>query len=420
MAKRRKNTRLRRAAALLVALLLIAAIICGYILWSKGYLDGFIPSESTSDEESSGGSSDSTSNEDSSSGSSDSTSDEDSSSGSSESTSDEESSGGADIVTDELSIHFLMLGNKYSGDCTLIKAGDTEILIDAGSRASSAETIAEYVSEYCEDGVLEYVIATHADQDHISGFVGTTKIPGIFDVFECETIIDFPKTNKDTKVYHDYVEKRDAEVESGAVHYTALECWNETDGAKRSYEIADGITMNILYNVFYEEKSSDENNYSVCLLFTQGENHYLFTGDLEEKGEEALVEKNDLPQCKLFKAGHHGSPTSSTEALLSVIRPEIVVVSCCCGYKEYTDNMLNVFPSQAFVDRVAPYTDKIYVPTVYSETAEGGFEAMNGNIVVSSDGGEVTVSCSNNDILFKDTEWFKKYRTWPENGVGAA
>lgn len=177
MAKRRKNTRLRRAAALLVALLLIAAIICGYILWSKGYLDGFIPSESTSDE--------------------------DSSSGSSESTSDEESSGGADIVTDELSIHFLMLGNKYSGDCTLIKAGDTEILIDAGSRASSAETIAEYVSEYCEDGVLEYVIATHADQDHISGFVGTTKIPGIFDVFECETIIDFPKTNKDTKVYHD-------------------------------------------------------------------------------------------------------------------------------------------------------------------------------------------------------------------------
>jgi competence protein comA len=360
---------------------LIAAIICGYILWSKGYLDGFIPSDSTSDEE---------------------------------------SSGGADIVTDELSIHFLMLGNKYSGDCTLIKAGDTEILIDAGSRASSAETIAEYVSEYCEDGVLEYVIATHADQDHISGFVGTTKIPGIFDVFECETIIDFPKTNKDTKVYHDYVEKRDAEVESGAVHYTALECWNETDGAKRSYEIADGITMNILYNVFYEEKSSDENNYSVCLLFTQGENHYLFTGDLEEKGEEALVEKNDLPQCKLFKAGHHGSPTSSTEALLSVIRPEIVVVSCCCGYKEYTDNMLNVFPSQAFVDRVAPYTDKIYVPTVYSETAEGGFEAMNGNIVVSSDGGEVTVSCSNNDILFKDTEWFKKYRTWPENGVGAA
>ena len=30
----------------------------------------------------------------------------------------------------------------------------------------------EYVDKYCTDGVLEYVIATHAHQDHIAGFVG--------------------------------------------------------------------------------------------------------------------------------------------------------------------------------------------------------------------------------------------------------
>ena len=40
------------------------------------------------------------------------------------------------IVSDvsEMSINFLELGNKYTGDCTYIKAGDTDILIDAGSR----------------------------------------------------------------------------------------------------------------------------------------------------------------------------------------------------------------------------------------------------------------------------------------------
>lgn len=86
--------------------------------------------------------------------------------------------------------------------------------------------------------------------------------------------------------------KRDAEVESGAVHYTALDCWKEENGAQRSYEIAEGITMNILYNVFYEEKTSDENDYSVCMLLSQGENHYLFTGDLEKDGEAALVKNN--------------------------------------------------------------------------------------------------------------------------------
>jgi beta-lactamase superfamily II metal-dependent hydrolase len=77
------------------------------------------------------------------------------------------------IVSGDLSIHFLELGNKYTGDCTLIKAGDTEVLIDAGSRKGSASTIANYIDEYCTDGVLEYVIATHAHQDHIAGFVGT-------------------------------------------------------------------------------------------------------------------------------------------------------------------------------------------------------------------------------------------------------
>ena len=38
---------------------------------------------------------------------------------------------------------------------------------------------------------------------------------------------------------------------------------------------------------------------------------------------------------------------------------------------------------------------------------------MNGNIVVTSAFGEVKVECSNNNILLKDTEWFKEYRTMP-------
>ena len=151
------------------------------------------------------------------------------------------------------------------------------------------------------------------------------------------------------------------------------------------------------------------------MLLTQGSNHYLFTGDLEEKGEEELVKNNELPQCRLFKAGHHGSPTSSNDVLLSVIRPEIVVVCCCCGSDEYTDNVANMFPSQAFVDRVAKYTDRIYVTTVVSEN-DAGFEPMNGNIVLSSDGGEVSVRCSASDLVFRESEWFKENRTWPSAG----
>ena len=314
---------------------------------------------------------------------------------------------------DELQIHFLTLGNKYTGDCTLIKVGNTEVLIDAGSRQSSAEVIVDYVSDYCTDGVLEYVIATHADRDHIAAFVGTTTVDGIFESFVCQTIIDFPRTGKaGGDLYEKYVVAREAEVAAGATHYTALECLNNENGAKRSYTLAEGITMNFLYQKFYEEDTSDENDYSVCTLFTQGNNNYLFTGDLEKDGEASLVASNNLPKCKLFKAGHHGSKTSSTTELLAVIQPEIVCVCCCCGSDEYTKENANQFPTQAFVDRIAQYTSKVYVTTIVAENTDG-FAPMNGNIVVKSKGGDVTVECTNNTTVLKDTDWFKANRTTP-------
>ena len=46
-------------------------------------------------------------------------------------------------VSGDMQVHFLELGNKYTGDCTYIKAGESDILIDAGSRTSSVETISE-------------------------------------------------------------------------------------------------------------------------------------------------------------------------------------------------------------------------------------------------------------------------------------
>ncbi len=316
------------------------------------------------------------------------------------------------IVSGDLSIHFLEVGNKYTGDCTLIKVGDTEVLIDAGSRKGSAATIVPYIQKYCTDGVLEYVVATHAHQDHIAGFVGTTEADGIFESFVCETIIDYSLTNATSTIRKEYEALRDEEVKEGAKHYTALECWEGKNGGQRSYTLGENITMNILYQKFYEETTGDENDYSVCLLIKQGSRNFLFTGDLEHDGEESLVKENELPKCALFKGGHHGSPTSNTEALLSVIRPDIVCVCCCCGSDEYTDNVANMFPSQAFVDNVAPYTDKVYVTTMITD--DGGYQSMNGNIVVVSNPEEITVQCSNNDILFKDTDWFKKNRTMPQ------
>ena len=356
---------------------------------------------------------------------------------------------------DKLEIHFIEPTSTYAyaGDAIYIKAGDTDILIDAGPRQGSAGIIEAYIDQYCTDKVLEYVIATHADQDHIAGFVGTTTAPSIFEYYTCEVFIDFNLSDKPLQtakgnptLYANYLSKIDAAVANGMKHYSALDCWNEVGDAKKTYAIANGITLNILYNYFYDHKSSDENNYSVCVLITEtvnNKNFYLL-GDLEEKGEEYLVQYNTLPEADLFKAGHHGSPTSSNEVLLEVIKPKITVFTCVAGSDEYTPDIDRIFPSTIAINRLAKYTDQMYCLAALRGST---YESLNGNVVVSCVNGVVSVNCSNNNTLLKDSWWFnsdvdyykkntasyglcdylpdnknpkegaRKWRTWPEDAA---
>lgn len=332
------------------------------------------------------------------------------------------------IANSEFSIHFLELGNKYTGDCTLIKCGDTEVLIDAGSRKNSAEAINGYVAQYCTDNTLEYVIATHAHQDHIAGFVGSgsgENKSGILYKYSVGTIIQFALHNSNSGIYTSYVTAVNHAQSKGASVYTAKQCWYQEDGAKKSYDLSvaqDGsLTLNVLYNYYYEHETADENDYSVCVMLTHTDDegkksNYLFTGDLEGDGESHLVDDNDLPEVELFKGAHHGSKTSSTDKLLSKIKPKHVAVCCCAGATEYTTNNDNTFPTQAFIDRISAYTDSVYVTTLCIDYGNSKFTSMNGNIVFYMDNKELKLWCSNNDnIKLKDTDWFKQNRACPKS-----
>ena len=200
--------------------------------------------------------------------------------------------------------------------------------------------------------------------------------------------------------------------------------------------------MEILYNYYYQYdytnhdetkqyEASTENDYSICLMVSQGENkNFLFTGDLEsgelhnkEGGEELLVKNNqsliDLRDngktfgVSLYKAGHHGSGTSSSEGLLEMIDPDVVCVCCCAGSPEYTKNINNQFPTQAFISRIAKYTDQVFVTTLCVDWEKDEYASMNGNIVIIALPTEnvLGINCSNNDIILKDTEWFNKIIT---------
>ncbi len=355
-----------------------------------------------------------------------------------------------------VAVHFLELGNKYTGDCTYIKVGENiDILIDCGSKSNSVATVSKYLDQYVTDGVLEYVIITHAHQDHYAGFATTAKVDSIFDLYECETIITFSNTNQKTpNLYVDESASGENTVSKlGITSYSANTTSTSTLYANFNRELTDELNTTLtkgeklgqkpqhltadkimaddttypdgkivlddannidlqILDSYYYNNEGHENDYSVCTMINQGDKHFIFTGDLEESGEAHLVSMNTLPQVDLYKAGHHGSKTSSSMTLLNVIKPKVVCVCCCAGSSEYTDNVANQFPTKQFINNISKFTTKVYVTTLCIDYDNDKFTSLNGNIVImaKNEDVEVSVYCSNNTTVLKDTDWFKNNR----------
>ena len=361
-----------------------------------------------------------------------------------------------------ISFHFIEQGVPNSGDVIYIQAGDNDILIDGGAKQSVAKTVISYLDDHhlVSDGKLEYVIATHAHQDHLSGLYGVADKSepsgktGLLYHYKVGTLIDFSyyntstychlndwtstseeflaaRANKNvTSVYESYLKARDYAISNGAKHYLAKDLSSAGNNWKVS--LGNGLEMEVLYQFFYDHTRddvktldssyslsnfSDQNDCSVSVLFTQGNRHFLFTGDSEEYAEASLVKYNSLPHCDLFKAGHHGSYTASSDALLDVIDPDLIVCCACAGNTEYASNLSHTFPAQEAIDRFAKHTDRVYVTTLGNPddpTDKTTHSPMNGNIVASYDKvGKESVTFSENDLKLKDTAWFKKNRTCP-------
>lgn len=78
------------------------------------------------------------------------------------------------------------------------------------------------------------------------------------------------------------------------------------------------------------------NDHSIGMLLHAPDFQMLFTGDMDETCEQqmlaALWEANaGYPKIDVLKAGHHGSHTSSSEALLAALRPDYAILSYGVG-----------------------------------------------------------------------------------------
>ncbi len=298
-------------------------------------------------------------------------------------------------VQSELKVTFFELygsSGPQVGDSLLIECGDVDILIDAGEKASGSKTVVPFLQEHVEDKVLEMVVVTHADSDHLGGMVGLSDGYGALEIpeFSYEYIIDFGYETT-TKVYSDYVALRNNCVEKGT-KYVSVERLFETDNtdidvATRFYLGADTFLDFLDYKTYAMDDITDDNNRSVSCLLSHGENTFLFTGDAETKEENYLCEL-ELPEIDVFKANHHGSPTSNTEKLLNEIKPQYVIISSS------EENKYNL-PKKKIVNRLCNYTDHIYATFI------------SGNIEVISKNNQITIESTRELIQVQNSLWYK-------------
>ncbi|MFL0490684.1 MULTISPECIES: DNA internalization-related competence protein ComEC/Rec2 [Bacillus] len=74
-------------------------------------------------------------------------------------------------------------------------------------------------------------------------------------------------------------------------------------------------------------KESNENDSSIVIWAKFGGVTWLFTGDLEEGGENRLVSNYPALRADVLKVAHHGSKTSSISSFLSLIHPSVAIIS---------------------------------------------------------------------------------------------
>jgi competence protein ComEC len=76
------------------------------------------------------------------------------------------------------------------------------------------------------------------------------------------------------------------------------------------------------------EEYDDLNDYSAVISLIYGKTRFLFTGDAETHSEEEILASGVSLSADVLKLGHHGSSTSSSEAVVKAVNPKWGIISC--------------------------------------------------------------------------------------------
>lgn len=209
------------------------------------------------------------------------------------------------LSPEKLRVSFLDVGQ---GDAIFIQTpSGQEMLIDGGPTHTVIEGLSEEMSYF--DRTIDIILATHPDADHVTGLIP------VLEKFEVSTVMLSPSEGE-TSLYDDVRRQVDEEEVTLHIAHTGDEI-----------DFGDGVLVRVLYPSEKYNATSDTNDASVAVVLSYGVYTFLLTGDLGSDREGSLITNGLTKNITVYKAGHHGSDTSSGEQLLSYIKPEYSVIS---------------------------------------------------------------------------------------------
>lgn len=199
------------------------------------------------------------------------------------------------------------------GDGILIRTEEgINILIDGGSLDN--RQLGMYVlapaMKYYGMGDIDYAIVSHGDSDHISGlcelletaytgiWIRNLVLPAYGDMGAFEPLVALANENNVPITY----------VDAGA-----------------ELQLREG-SLNCIYPG-KDTGFTDTNTLSAVWKLCYQDFSMLFTGDLDETGENYLLQMDVELSCDILKVGHHGSRYSSSELFLQAVLPQIAIIS---------------------------------------------------------------------------------------------
>ena len=188
------------------------------------------------------------------------------------------------------------------GQCILLCCGDMTAVVDCGGDQGDADG-EKAARTLLAEGVdrVDVLVLTHYDGDHTCGleqFLSRVTV---------ETILA-PDLG---------VEEQEAVLALAAQYGAPVELVT----ADLEVQFSGG-TLQVMAPVDPKNQTA-----GLCALLSVQEYDILITGDLDAAGERALLRTHALPDIELLVAGHHGSKYATSEALLTAVTPEAVVIS---------------------------------------------------------------------------------------------